>query len=387
VANRRASFVSAVVALLASVVVLAGISVVVTAGTATSASAATPAVVSVVNADGGVYWRGSPPDWNNPIRNSGYGVYNGDRVELECWTNGSTVPPYNNNPLWYRAHIVSGVGKGSGYVNDHFLNTGINQPNVAVQGVSKCGASTGGSSVVLVSSRTSPVVVNGVNVGYAQNARHGWGACTVQDFKGGPYGWVVVSYAPTGTRVVRNGMLWGWFDHGGGPGALGCPTSGEYGYMNGIRQDFRGGSLYWNPGMDHAATIDPGREKAVAWAWAKVNRAVYQHLCLQFVVDAYQYGQGWHLTGGPYDTPRHKAVAADWWYSRSSKDQHKQDVNPPRGALVLWDHAAAGDGSGHIALSLGGGLAVSTQFGNTAAVHVIRIADYPRYYLGWVDPR
>jgi hypothetical protein len=97
--------------------------------------------VTVVNAAAGVYWRGNPPNWNSPIQKVGYGVYNGDRVELECWTTGSTVPPLNNNRLWYKARIVSGRGKGEGFVNDHFLNTGINQPNVKVPGVPACGAS------------------------------------------------------------------------------------------------------------------------------------------------------------------------------------------------------------------------------------------------------
>lgn len=117
-----------------------------TAPVATTPTVTTPTAVpsgvvkAVVNASGGVYWRGNPPNWNNPIRKLGYGVYNGDTVRLECWTTGSIVPPYKNNSLWYKAHIVSGKGKGEGFVNDHFLNTGINQPNVVVPGVAKCGA-------------------------------------------------------------------------------------------------------------------------------------------------------------------------------------------------------------------------------------------------------
>jgi hypothetical protein len=111
---------------------------------APTASAGTGIVRTVVNADGGVYWRASPPDWAAPVVNPGYGVYNGDQVELECSTQGSVVPPYNNNTLWYRATVVSGQGKGSGYVSDHFLDTGINQPNVVVDGVPPCDGGTGG---------------------------------------------------------------------------------------------------------------------------------------------------------------------------------------------------------------------------------------------------
>ena len=93
----------------------------------------------VVNADVGVYWRATP-NWNDAIRNPGYGVYTGDTVQLNCWVRGGTVPPYYNNPLWYQATVVSGRGKGSGLVNDHFLETGTNVPNIIVPGVPPCGS-------------------------------------------------------------------------------------------------------------------------------------------------------------------------------------------------------------------------------------------------------
>jgi hypothetical protein len=98
------------------------------------------ATVTVVNANGGVYWR-SGTDWNTPIADPGYGVYNGDRVELLCWQRGAAdTPPYDNNPLWYQAAVISGEGKGQGWVNDHFLDTGLNAPNVPVSGVPTCQA-------------------------------------------------------------------------------------------------------------------------------------------------------------------------------------------------------------------------------------------------------
>ena len=87
----------------------------------------------------GVYWRRTP-NWNDPIDNPGYGVYTGDRVQLNCWVRGGTVPPYYNNPLWYQATVMAGRGKGSGLVNDHFLDTGINVPNIIVPGVPPCGS-------------------------------------------------------------------------------------------------------------------------------------------------------------------------------------------------------------------------------------------------------
>jgi hypothetical protein len=103
------------------------------------AAAVAAPVVTIVNAEGGIYWR-SAPDWNAPIAIVRHGVYNGDQVELECYERGGTVPPYNNNPLWYQARVVSGFGLGEGLVNDHFLDTGVNVPNIVVSGVPACGA-------------------------------------------------------------------------------------------------------------------------------------------------------------------------------------------------------------------------------------------------------
>lgn len=102
-----------------------------------SLSASTSVHEKVVNADSIVYWR-SDPDWNTPLTMTQQGVYTGDTVALACYTRGSTVPPNNNNPLWYWAEVVSGQGQGSGWVNDHFLNTGTNQPDIPVNDVNPC---------------------------------------------------------------------------------------------------------------------------------------------------------------------------------------------------------------------------------------------------------
>jgi hypothetical protein len=108
-----------------------------------SAPVVTPAPVQVkiTNAPEGVYWR-STPDWTSAVKQEGAGVYNGDTVGLECWVRGGTVPEMNNNPLWYRAKVVSGRGKGEGLVNDHFLATGLDQPNVVISGVPSCADSS-----------------------------------------------------------------------------------------------------------------------------------------------------------------------------------------------------------------------------------------------------
>jgi hypothetical protein len=240
-----------------------------------------------------------------------------------------------------------------------------------------------------------PTTINGVNVGYPQNGPHWWGSCVVQDFNGGPNGWVIVSYNH-GTDIVRGGMLGGWLDNGGAPGALGCPTTQENGYTNGVKQDFVGGHLFWMSGMNHATRFDPDSriEKAVAWAWHCIPDGTcsyegtvrnYYWYCLGFVTDAYAK-TGPRLTGGPYGE---NSRAYQWWYSRPQSEQHPHDTNAPRGALVIWDQKFAPDGSGHIALSLGGGWAISTYIGGSdKTIHVIRIADYAGpTYLGWVYPK
>lgn len=118
----------------------------------------TNVVVSVVNADGGVFWR-SQPNWETPIQVVQHGVYTGDQVELSCYMWGGTVPPYYDNSLWYQATVVSGLGVGSGLVNDHFIDSGTDVPNQPMPGVPECGSSaptTSGPQSVFYSPNNTP---------------------------------------------------------------------------------------------------------------------------------------------------------------------------------------------------------------------------------------
>jgi hypothetical protein len=227
-----------------------GVAVLVMAVATGVAAGAAPASASpqvrVVGADGGVYWR-SAADWNTPVAVAGHGVYTGDTVQLNCWVRGGTAPPYWNNPLWYDATVVSGRGTGRGLVNDHFLNTGTNQPNIVLAGVPACGSAPPPPP-------PAGTVINGIAVGHPTNAAHWWGSCWLRDYTGGPHGHVIVSYTG-GTHVVHDGMLYGWFDNGGAPGALGCPTSDEYGFSNGVRENFARGALVWYSGWNHAQRL------------------------------------------------------------------------------------------------------------------------------------
>lgn len=214
--------------------------------------------------------------------------------------------------------------------------------------------------------------------------KHNWGQCLVQDFTGGPDGHVMLSYTG-GTYLVRQGMWRGWAaENGGAPGKLRCPTSDEYDYLGGKRQDFQGGSLAWYPGQKGAVVIDSGSERAISWAMKRLGlrgEPGYSGACLAFVVQAYVQGQGTRPEAGPW---ANDAKAADWWHKRSG-GRHPSDVEPPRGAFAVWDYAADSQGrAGHIALSLGGGYAVTTKWGGRPEVRVVKIGDYRNHYLGWV---
>jgi hypothetical protein len=86
--------------------------------------ASSQAVYTVQNTDGGIYWREDPhtADYQSI---SGYGPYDGYQVAVDCWAYGDPVGPYGNR-LWYYAEQWSPttyVGDGSGWINDHYLNT------------------------------------------------------------------------------------------------------------------------------------------------------------------------------------------------------------------------------------------------------------------------
>lgn len=108
------------------------------------APAAGGLVFSIVNADGGVYYRRGP-HWSEAIATPGVGVYNGDQVELICGAYGDAVGPYANT-AWSKVRNLSRPGIGEGWVNEHFINDGA-AANTFVAAETLCGTtSSGGSS-------------------------------------------------------------------------------------------------------------------------------------------------------------------------------------------------------------------------------------------------
>jgi cell wall-associated NlpC family hydrolase len=100
------------------------------------------------------------------------------------------------------------------------------------------------------------------------------------------------------------------------------------------------------------------------------TRGPWSHLCLKFVRKVY---------GLPARDP--SAIAA--WHASDSK--HKGDAEPPAGVPVFW----SGGGPGHVALSLGDGWVLTSDYPTSGRVTKVEIstldAAWGLHYLGWTD--
>ena len=203
--------------------------------------------------------------------------------------------------------------------------------------------------------------------------------------------------------IVRNGMLFGWFDNNGAPGPLGCPAANEAiqgsDSASGVTwstQQFQRGMLYWSTGMPKATSISVPALAAIRWAWHCIPSGTcnynttnsqgfpttipnYYRFCLGFVYNAYT-SQGFTPQGGPHNND---ALAKQWWTENSIGTKHPGDVNAGPGSFAIWNGA-----DGHIALSIGGGYAVSTYSGGDPTIHIAPIANIesPSIYFGWITP-
>jgi hypothetical protein len=88
---------------------------------------------AVMNATGGIYWR-SGPDWNTAEATPGNGFYPDTIIKISCYQTGTANVPGSADSMWEQASWVSGMGGGSGWINEHFINDGasINQPSPGV---------------------------------------------------------------------------------------------------------------------------------------------------------------------------------------------------------------------------------------------------------------
>ena len=201
-------------------------------------------------------------------RTVGDALADGTLVSIACETTGMPV----TNTLGQTTDLWEQLDNGT-FIPNAFIDTGVMGPT---PGLSDCGAASASSTTL------GDTIINGVDVGQPQNDQHQWGPCTVQDFNGGPLGWVMVDYTH-GTNIVRSGMLSGWAASGGGPG-IGCAVDQEVQMGDGSRQDFDFETLYWGPGMDQAREYYYNWQNAAQWARENVDTPPrYDEDCTWFV--------------------------------------------------------------------------------------------------------
>lgn len=116
-------------------------------------------------------------------------------------------------------------------------------------------------------------------------------------------------------------------------------------------------------------------EQAIAQMTALVGSRIPSGRCLHYVAAAYG-----HSTTAP--TNGH-------WYAidtyNTMPEQFRGTGDPPRGALVFW---RTGSAAGHIALSLGDGRVVTTDYPRSGTIGIAPISDIDRWgtRVGWTAP-
>lgn len=227
-------------------------------------------------------------------------------------------------------------------------------------------------------------------IGYPTGDDFRWGAGWAQHFAGGSQN------ATTLARSDHDGVVrqvWGGIRHywvnflGGAGGSLGYPTSEEYGWNGVRRQDFRGGSILWDP-VNKARLYQPPppppsvssrEQRAVSWviaeknspnpAWSDEFNRPWSGYCEGFVEVAFG-------TRGQF------ASANAHYQWQRSRGLIRTDTNPPPGAVVFYGGAS---GYGHAGISLGGGQVISTQGFNDQRLPVWQhgVTGLSNPYLGW----
>lgn len=103
----------------------------------------------------------------------------------------------------------------------------------------------------------------------------------------------------------------------------------------------------------------------VARSWSQSGRYVGVGQCLRTVRQYYN-------VGSKYGT------AALCWYAANNKHRVRSGYAVPRGVPVYWTGGSRG--AGHIAISVGGGLCLSTDWKRAGRIDYARIDDITRYW-------
>ena len=126
----------------------------------------------------------------------------------------------------------------------------------------------------------------------------------------------------------------------------------------------------------------PAEQSAITWAEGQMGSTSWDGDCLEFVYQAYlQAGIDITTQAGGHES------ALEFWETYSGTRNPPSD-SPPAGALVFWG-ATSSNSYGHVAISEGNGMAISTDERTYAGVHEMTIANRNAQgytELGWVLP-
>jgi cell wall-associated NlpC family hydrolase len=136
------------------------------------------------------------------------------------------------------------------------------------------------------------------------------------------------------------------------------------------------------PDASASSAATPAEQSAVSWAQAQEGSTAWDNYCLKFVSDAYsQAGVDLSAQAGATDS------AIDYWNTYTGT-KNSPSESPPAGALVFWG-ATDSNPYGHVAISEGNGMAVSSYERSYTGVHELTIAnrDSQGYaQVGWIMP-
>ncbi|WP_405056840.1 CHAP domain-containing protein [Kribbella sp. NBC_01505] len=124
----------------------------------------------------------------------------------------------------------------------------------------------------------------------------------------------------------------------------------------------------------------PGADEAVARALRLVGSHGYYQLCARLAAN---------IWGRPHSG--YYSAAVQWRQMLQTGNAHRDDRQPPVGALLFWD---TGGPYGHVAVHIGDGQIVSNDIGDSVSgeggVYRVRFelieSKWGATYLGWAPP-
>lgn len=113
---------------------------------------------------------------------------------------------------------------------------------------------------------------------------------------------------------------------------------------------------------------------AIAWARNRLGSHAYDGLCERFVRLAYGFGPDY-------------GSAKQAWNAAGAK--HAGETSPPPAVPVFWNLAGPNSAYGHVALSIGGGRAISTSnergYPGVCIISIAGFTDRSAPFLGWAE--